>query len=53
MEKFVGLSRIIKKEFTHETEFNSNIVTEGYVGSSLNVAGELSRREVNSSNNVE
>jgi hypothetical protein len=53
LDKFVGLSRVIKEEFTHETEFYNSIVTEGYVGSSINLASELRRRELNPQNNNE
>ena len=45
LDKFIGLSRVIKAEFTHETEFYNPIVTEGYVVSSINLASELMSRE--------
>ncbi len=47
LDKFVGLSRIIKSEFTQETEFYNPIETEGYVGSSISLASELRSRDVN------
>lgn len=53
LNKFVGLSRVIKSELTQETEFYNPIETEGYVGFSINLAAELRRMDVKPLDKIE